>query len=299
LELSAQRHDAYPAGVWLAAALLAVPTAEAAGSYDVCREPAPESSFHAGYGLYEDVRLAGGDLGRENWAADLVFRSGDDWLIGGSYRGTLLDESAVDFRTNGYLHDFYFQLHRLRTGDERVRWAVAPALSASSNVTKDPGQYDGEAWQLLLAAVWEWPANDTLAYRAGLCADHRFGRYLTYPVVSVAWRPHPDWLVEAGFPDTTVSFRPGTKFHGALSVYPNGNEWYVKDQSLEYASMFEYRAWAADLSFTWRATPAIALTLVGGVDFDAEYRGELGDGTRPTLDAGTAGRAGIEFTWTF
>ena len=111
----------------LTAALLMAPTAQGAGSYDVCREPVPESSFRAGYRLYEDVRLAGGDLGRDNWAADLVFRNGDDWLIGGSYRGTLLDESEVGFRTNGYLHSFYFQLHRLRTGDERVRWAVAPA----------------------------------------------------------------------------------------------------------------------------------------------------------------------------
>ena len=295
-----QRHDRRsPAVLALACALLAAPPAQGAGSYDVCREPAPESAFRAGYRLYDDVGLAGGDLGRDNWAADLVFRNGDEWLIGGSYRGTLLDESEIGFDTNGYLHSFYFELHRLRTGDERVRWAIAPALSGSSNVTKDPDEYDGEAWQLLFAAVWEWPANDTLSYRAGLCADHRFGRYRAYPVVAVAWRPHRDWLIEAGFPDTRVSFRPGSPLHGALAVYPNGNEWYVKDQSLEHASMFEYRAWAADLSFTWRATPGVSLTLVGGVDFDAEYRGELDDGTRPTLDAGSVARAGIEFEWTF
>jgi hypothetical protein len=176
---------------------------------------------------------------------------------------------------------------------------VAPAVSGSSNVTKDPHEYDGEAWQLLFAAVWEWPGDDHLTYRAGLCADHRFGRYRAYPAVTLVWQPSSSWLLEAGLPDTQITWRPGATLSGAFALYPNGNEWYVKDRTLERASMLEYRAWAADLSLAWRATPGIDLTFVAGIDFDAEYRGELDDGSRPALDAGTVGRVGVELEWRF
>jgi hypothetical protein len=294
-----RRHEGYAVVAGLAGALLAAPPALGAASYELCSEPSQEPALRVGYHSFDDFRLRDAALGRDDWAVDGRARAGDDWLIGGSYRGALLDESEVGFRTNGYLHSFYIELHRLRTEDRRLRWAVAPAVSGSSNVTKDPDEYDGEAWQLLLAAVWEWPANDELTYRAGLCADHRFGRYRAYPVVALGWQPSADWLVEAGFPDTRVTWRPGATLSGAFEVYPNGNEWYVKDKSLQYASMFEYRAWAADLSLAWRATPAIAFTFVVGVDLDAEYRGELDDGSRPALRAGTVGRVGIDFEWLF
>lgn len=279
--------------------LLADAGAYGANALDVCTEPEPESAVRAGYQLYEEDRVNGADLGRDHWALDVLFRRGDDWLMGGAYRGTLIDESEAGFRTNGYLHSFYFVLHRLRTGDRRLRWAVAPALSGSSNVTKDTDEYDGEAWQFNIAAVWEWPANEKLAYRAGLCADHRFGRYRAYPVLGLAYNPHPDWLLEAGFPDTKLTYRPGAVLGAALAIYPNGNEWYVKDQTLTYASMFEYRAWAFDFSLHWRASESIELTFIGGADFDSEYRGQLEDGSRPALDAGTVGRVGIEFSWLF
>jgi len=298
--LTGSRHGAYAAVAAVTGSLFAGQSALGATSYDVCREPSPEPAFRAGFGLHDDVRFGDAEVGREDWATDLRVRAGDDWLIGGSYRGALLDESEVGFQTNGYLHSFYFDLQRLRTDDRRVRWAVAPALSASSNVTKDPDEYDGEAWQLLFAAVWEWPASDDgLTYRVGLCADHRFGRYRAYPGVTLVARPSPDWLVEAGFPDTRVTWRPDAPLSGAFAIYPNGNEWYVKDQTLEHASMFEYRAWAADLSLAWRTTPAIELTFVVGVDLDAEYRGELADGSRPALQAGTVARVGIELEWLF
>lgn len=292
-------HPLTAAAPRLAGILLLAPAAHGAGSFDVCSEPSPDSGLRTAYHHYEDVAFANGDLGRYNWDADLAFRRRDDWLVGGAYRGTFIDESDVGFRTNGYLHSFYFTLHRLRTAERNVRLAIAPALSGSSNVTKDPDQYDADAWQILFAAVWEWPAGDTLAWRAGVCADHRFGRYRAYPVAALAWRPDERWLVEAGFPEVRVGYRTGGALSAAFSLYPNGNEWYVKDKTLEFASLFEYRAWAADVSVTWTLSRSLALTVVGGVDFDAEYRGELMDGSRPTLEAGTAGRAGLEIAWAF
>lgn len=293
------RHSSPPPARWLAGTLLLAPTAYGAASFDVCREPAPESSIRAAYDHYDDVDFANAGLGRYNWAADLAILNRHGWLIGGAYRGTFVDESDIGFRTNGYLHSFYFEMQRLRSAERNLRLAFAPALSGSSNVTKDPDQYDADAWQFLFAAVWEWPDGDAFAWRAGLCADHRFGRYRAYPVAAVAWRPDDRWFVEAGYPDIHIRYRPNGALSTAFSVYPNGNEWYVKDKSLEFASMFEYRAWAADLSITWQLPHALALTAVGGVDFDAEYRGERADGSRPVMDAGTVGRIGIEFAWVF
>lgn len=280
-------------------ALLYASNVHGAGSFDVCAEPLHDSSLRAAYDIFDSSEFADGTLDRNNWAVDLAVAAGEGWLVGGAYRGTLIDESGVGFQTNGYLHSFYGVLHRMRADGRPVRWAVAPALSGSSNVTKDPDQYDGDAWQLLLAAVWEQPVTHTLAWRAGLCADHRFGRYRTYPVAALAWQPNADWLVEAGFPDTRIRFRPTGSLTAAFAVYPNGNEWYVKDKSLERASMFEYRAWAAELSLTWLAAKSLSLTATGGADVDAEYRADLMDGSRPTLDAGTVGRIGLEVAWTF
>jgi hypothetical protein len=283
----------------LAAPLLTPLSGYGAGSYDVCREPSPASSLHAGYHAYEDIESTDGALARENWSADVNFRNAPDWLFGAAYRATFIDESEIGFRTNGYLHSVYFPLQRLRTSERRFRVAIAPAMSASSNVIKDPEQYDRDAWQFLFAAVWEWAGGDTLDWRAGICADHRFGSYRVYPTAGVAWRPGADWRIELGFPDATLSYRPGDVFSVMFAIKPNGNEWYVKDSTLEYASLFEYRAWAAELAFTWNISPALELTAIGGVDIDAEYRGDLADGSRLVLDAGSVARVGIDLGWLF
>jgi hypothetical protein len=284
-----------------AALLLPFSPAFAVTSFDVCTEPGDGNVVRAGYTAFEDASVppAGADLVRDNWVLDVAAGMGSAWLGGGAYRGTLIDERDVGLQTNGYLHSFYFFFQRLRTPASNLRLAAAPALSGSSNVTKDPDEWEADAWQLNLAAVWRWPASGNDAWRAGLCADHRFGRYRLYPVVAYDWQPHPDWRIAAGIPDAAVTWQPADAFAATLAVYPNGNEWFVKNSALTQSSLLEYRAWAVDLVFAWHMTPALSLAATGGVDVDAEYRAALADGERTLLDAGTVARIGIELAWTF
>jgi Domain of unknown function (DUF6268) len=289
------------AAFWSGAALCPATPVEADTAYAVCREPGEAAALRAGYTAYDEAAAEGygGAIDRENWLLDVELDTGGGWYTGGAYRGTLLDEEAVDLQTNGYLHSFYFLLHRLRSRGQPLRVSVAPALSASSNVASDLSEAEGDAWQLSFAAVWRFPAGDAIAWRAGLCADHRFGRYRLYPVVAADWRPHPDWEISAGFPDTSVTYRASRAVSATLAAYPNGNEWFVKDKSLTRSSLLEYRAWAVDLAVEWRLTERLGLTAVLGQDFDAEYRADLQDDTRATIETGSTARLGVSVSWSF
>jgi hypothetical protein len=277
------------------------PPAHADTAYAVCTEPGDAAGLRAGFTAYDEASASGfgGGIDRENWLLDVEVDTGSEWRTGGAYRGTLLDEQAIGLQTNGYLHSFYFLLHRLRSSGQPLRVSIAPALSASSNVASDLDEVEGDALQLSVAAVWRFPAGEAVAWRAGLCADHRFGRYRLYPVVAADWRPHPDWKISAGFPDTSITWRPPGAVSATLAAYPNGNEWFVKDKSLTQSSLFEYRAWAVDLAAEWRLTERLGLTAILGQDFDAEYRADLEDGTRATIPTGSTTRAGVSVSWTF
>lgn len=289
------------ATLWIGAVMHLPLQAEAESAYAVCKEPGGATAVRAGFAAYDQAAPEGfgGGIDRENWLLDVEVDAGTRWRTGGAYRGTLLDEQSIGLQTNGYLHSFYFLLHRLRSAEQPLRVSIAPALSASSNVASDLDEVEGDALQLSFAAVWRFPAGDALAWRAGVCADHRFGRYRLYPVVAADWRPHPDWQVSAGFPDTSISYRPAAAISTTLAAYPNGNEWFVKDKSLTQSSLLEYRAWALDLAVEWRPTERLGLKGILGQDFDAEYRADLQDGSRVTLATGSTARVGVSVSWTF
>ncbi len=283
------------------AVLVPFASAHADSAYGVCREPADPPGLHAGFAAYDTADTAGNAarLDRESWSLDVEFDLGGAWRTGGAYRGTLLDEEDVGLQTNGYLHSFYYVLHRVRSPGQPLRVSIAPALSASSNVTSDPGEIEADALQLNFAALWRFGAGMDFSWRAGLCADHRFGRYRLYPVVAADWRPNARWQLSPGIPDTIIAYRPAEQLGVVLAVYPNGNEWFVKDKSLTRSSRVEYRAWAADISLEWRTSENIALTATLGRDFEAEYRADLQDGTRAGLELGSTDRVGIALRWNF
>ncbi len=278
-----------------------MPSAQAESAYAVCQEPVEHPGLRAGFAAYDSAAATGnaGRIDRENWLLDVEVDVGGTWRTGGAYRGTLLDEQDIGLQTNGYLHSFYYVLHRLRGAGQPLRVSIAPALSASSNVMSDAGELEADALQLNFAALWRFGAGSGLSWRAGLCADHRFGRYRLYPVVAADWRPNNEWQLSPGIPDTVIAYRPGERLGLVLALYPNGNEWFVKDKSLTRSSMLEYRAWAADISVEWQASPQLALTATLGRDFDAEYRADLEDSTRAGLELGSTDRLGISVRWTF
>ncbi|MCP4300493.1 MAG: hypothetical protein GY783_07905 [Gammaproteobacteria bacterium] len=195
-----------------------------------------QSHLSIGYYDQEPSSLEGnvGETNLENFSTDLLFTSNEKWSFGAGHRGAFLNVDQLALQTNGYLHTFFLPVHRLSQSDKNgFRFSVAPAISASSNVTKDPDEYASDALQLLAALVWNRPISDRLDLHYGICGDHRFGEYQAYPLINVAWQAHPDWVIQFGFPTSQINYQVSENLTSSMRIAPHGNEWYVKDKSLE------------------------------------------------------------------
>lgn len=274
------------------------------GSTDVniCREPAQQSHLTVAYHDQEESSLGrgAGVTDRVDFATDVLFASGGKWEFGFGHRSVILNVDELALQTNGYLHTFFFPIHRTSQSDgSGFRISFAPVLSGSSNVVKDPGGYSKDALQLLAAMVWSKRVSDRLDLSYGLCGDHRLGGYQVYPVISLEWRPHPDWTVELGFPASQLSYQITTRLDSVLRVSPNGNEWYVRNKSLEKSSELIYDAYVLEWAFNWRLYEHVMITASIGSEFDGRYEATLADDRRVRLSSDTATRLGVALAWLF
>ena len=241
-----------------------------------------------------------GETNLELYGTDLLFTPNDTWSLGFGHRSMILNLDRLELQTNGYLHTFFFPVHRLRQSDNGgVRFSVAPALSASSNVTGDPDEYSVDAMQVLAAAVWNKQMSDRLDLYYGVCGDHRFGDYQVYPVINVGWQIHPDWLLEIGFPMSQLNYKVSESLTSLLRIAPNGNEWYVKDKSLTKHSQLTYEAYLLEWAFNWRAHKNFMLTASIGREFDSRYEMTLLNDNRVRLSSDPATRVGMALAWYF
>lgn len=269
---------------------------------DICQEPATGSHLSIGYVDNATASFEGsiGDLNRDNFSTDLLFDLNNNWTLGFGHRSAVLNVDRLMLQTNGYLHSFFFPAHWRRQSDKSgFRFSIAPGLSASSNVTADPDEYASDALQLLAAFVWERQISDRLRWSYGLCGDHRFGDYRVYPVVSLAWQLHPDWRAEIGFPTSQLSYRISESLGSSLRIAPNGNEWYVKDESLGRHSQLVHEVWVIEWVFKWWAHPHFVLTASVGREFQSRYEMTLFDESLVRLASEPAARAGVVLTWIF
>ena len=276
--------------------------ATASTSAEVCQAPDPESHFSVAYYNQEesDLGTSGGTSNIENFRTDFLYRTRGKWAYGFGHRTTVLNVDGIDLQTNGYLHTFFLPVHRLSTsGDRSFRFSIAPALSGSSNVTKSPDQYSGDALQLLAALVWERQLRERWALSLGICGDHRFGDYRVYPAVSANWKPHPSWSLELGFPRSQLSVRLSKSLASVLGVAPNGNEWYVKDNSLQMDSQLVYEAYLLEWALKWRALEHLVLSASVGREFDRHYELTLLDERVVRLPGDAATRIGVNVAWIF
>lgn len=271
-------------------------------SVDICQERIAESHLSIAYYDNEESSLERnlGETNRENYSTDLLFNSNNNWKFGVGHRSAILNVDRLELQTNGYLHTFFFPVHRLDQSDNKsFRFSIAPALSASSNVTKDPSEYTADALQLLVALVWGRQKSDRLGLRYGICGDHRLGEYQFYPVVSVDWQPHPDWIIEFGFPTSRMSYQVSKSLTTMLRIAPNGNEWYVKDKSLDKHSQFVYEAYMLDWALSWRADQHFMLTASVGKEFHSRYELTLLNENRVRFSGDSATRVGVAVKWFF
>lgn len=271
-------------------------------SVDICQEPATESHLSIAYYKNETTSFEGnlGELDREDYSTDLLFKLNDNWSIGGGHRSVILDVAPLQLQTNGYLHTFFLPVHRFsQSGETSFRFSFAPVLSASSNVTSDLDEYTSDALQLLAAFVWDKQTSERVSWRYGICGDHRLGGYKVYPLLSVSWQPHADWTFEVGFPTSQLSHQATERLSWFFRIAPNGNEWYVKDKSLEKHSQLVYEAYVIEWAINWRAHEHLMLTASVGREINSEYEMTLIDESRVRLSSDSTTRVGVVLAWFF
>jgi hypothetical protein len=271
-------------------------------SVDICQGPTADSYLSIAYQKHDKSSFENGrgETRQENYDFDLQFNSNNKWVFGVGHRYTILNVDRLGLQTNGHLHTFFIPLHRLSQAEGKsIRLSIAPALSASSNVMKDPDEYTGDALQLLVALVWNRQVSAQLGFRYGICGDHRFGNYRIYPLVSIDRQLHPDWKMELGFPVTQISYRISKNLVSSLRVAPDGNEWYVGDKDLQEKSKLVYEAYVLEWAFDWRAHEHLSLTASVGIQFDNRYEFTLLDDSRDKVSSESVTRIGAALVWHF
>lgn len=272
------------------------------GSVDVCQQPAAHSHLSIAYYDHEKSSLERG-IGKakqENYDFDLQFRLSDNWTVGAGHRYTILNIVPLELQTNGHLHTFFVPLHRQSQSDRKgFRLSIAPALSASSNVMGDFGEYNSDAFQLLAALVWSRQLSDRVILRYGVCGDHRFGNYEIYPSVSVDLQPNADWTIKLGFPTSQLAYQVSTSFASSLRITPDGNEWHVKDKSLEMQSQAVYEAWLLEWAVIWQVHKHLMVTAAVGRQFENKYEMTLLNEDRVKFRGDPVTRLGVALAWRF
>jgi hypothetical protein len=269
---------------------------------DICLPP--DESSHLSFGYYQQDRneLDGGtgQIRRTDQNSELHYELNDTWSLGIGHRYVILDVAPTQLQTNGHLHTVSFPFHRQSSsGDRSFRLSIAPALSASSNVMKDPDEYSADTFQLLAAAVWSRKLSDEADLRYGLCADHRFGHYAVYPSVILDWRPRTDLQLTLGFPVTQVTYRASPRVDMSLRVTPEGNEWHVRNRDLTRQSQLVYEALQIGWALNWQARERLMLTVDVARLMRSRYDVVLADDSRVELALDAATRVGAAFAWRF
>ncbi len=280
---------------------LMVPTV-ARASVEVCQPPDGYSRLSLGYFEQERSYLErdAGRVVQKRQDVELEYRLNDEWSIGAGHRYAILDIEPIELQTNGHLHTVYFPLHSQRNfRDRSFRFSVAPALSASSNVMKDPGEYGANTFQLLAAIVWSRELSDRTQLRYGLCGDHSFGKYAVYPSITFDWRPGPDLSIQLGVPVTRLAYEASRAVELSLQVSPDGNEWQVKSKDLAKQSRLVVRALLIEWALRWQASEHVGVTVGVARAFENRYEVTLLDDRRVALSQDAATRVGAALDWRF
>lgn len=281
---------------------LAAPLPALAG-VDICSDPRMQSRVAAQFVAFEESSFEeqSGAADRQYNHYDLLFTTASEKLLfGAGHRYSIFNIETVEPETNGHLHTFFLPLHVL-SGDDtsNFRISAAAAMSASSNIIKDPGEYTTDALQLLAALIWGRKLNDRVSLQYGACGDHRFGEFRIYPAVNLLWQLHPDWQLQLGFPNSKLSYRISDSLSSAISVAPDGNEWYVEDNSHTSNSQFVYESYVIDWSVDWTVHDRFMVSAGVGREFDNRYEFTLRDRSVARLSADAVTRISVALEWRF
>ena len=282
-------------------ALVSVPAFSQA-SVDICEPPAPDPYLSVAYRHHDTFSDEGSnaEIDRETSEIDMLFDINDDWSIGAGHRYNQLDARNLGLPTNGHLHTVFLPVHRQSRSDSTgFRFSIAPAMSSSSNVLKDPDEYSADAFQILAALVWDRELSEQTSINYGICGDHRFGGYRVYPVLGFNWRPGGDWLVEVGFPMSRLTWETTSSINMSLQVAPDGNEWHVENKNMDRQSQLIYEATLLEYRLSWSIDDRFTVSVSAGRSFDIRYKTTLLNDTKARLTGDAVTRLGAAVAWRF
>ncbi|MBT8077351.1 MAG: hypothetical protein KJO31_02190 [Gammaproteobacteria bacterium] len=241
-----------------------------------------------------------GQAEREGYDLELLYALDDNWSFGAGHHYSNLGVELSGLPTNGHLHTTVFAVHRQSPGDRiNFRMSFAPALSGSSNVMRDPGEYSSNTFQLLAALVWRRELTDAITLRYGVCGDHRFGDYAVYPSLGVDWKPGTDWTVELGFPESRITYRVSNGVSLSLGAAPDGNEWHVKNKNLDRESQLVYEGTLVEGTWNWQLNRQLRVSAKVGRLFDNRYDLTLQNGSQVQLSSAADSRFAASIEWQF
>ena len=268
----------------------------------MCEDPGALSYVSAAV-VDHDVSALERGLGateQNNQELQILARGTADLSFGFSHRYSKFDFAGIEPQTNAHLHTSEFSLHwRRGDGHSNVRAAVAPTLSASSNVLGHPQKYRSDTLQLSLALVRQQRLSESVVARYGLCGDDRFGRYRFYPTAALEWRPHPDWTIDLGFPVSGVTYRISEFLSSELRAAPDGSEWHVMNRDFDAESRFIYESYAVEWLFEFEAGRHLSLVAGVGRQLRNSFEMTLQSGERLSVDSGPVDRISAEIRWRF
>ncbi|MGH8167339.1 MAG: hypothetical protein ACREQ1_08875, partial [Woeseiaceae bacterium] len=137
------------------------------GKASVCEDPGASSYVSLAAVKHGTSAIEGGagdntqKNQQENQDIHILAQTSEKLRFGFSHRYTKFNFDGIEPQTNAHLHTLSFPVHRV-TGDKRkgFRVAVAPTLSASSNVMGHPQEYRGDTLQLAFALAWQRRLSD-------------------------------------------------------------------------------------------------------------------------------------------
>jgi len=268
----------------------------------VCEDPGMVSYVSAAVVDHDISELERG-LGtteQKNQELQILARGPANLSFRFSHRYSKFDFAGIEPQTNAHLHASTFALHwRRGDGHSNVRVAVAPTLSASSNVLGHPQKYRSETLQVLLALVWQQRLSESVIARYGLCGDDRFGHYRFYPTAALEWRPHPDWEIDIGFPASSVTYRLTDSLSSGISAAPDGSEWHVMNRDFDAESQFIYESYAVEWLFDFEAGRHLNVVAGVGRQLRNSFEMTLQSGERVSVQSGPVDRVSVEIRWRF
>jgi len=272
------------------------------GRASVCDDPGDEQYIAAGLVDHGTSVIESelGETSQQNQNLQVLLVSNTNRLhFGFSHHYTKFNFESIEPQTNAHLHTSSFPVHWYIGGRRDVRLAVAPQLSASSNVLGHPRKYRSDTARLALALVWQNRLTSKLRTWYGVCGDYRFGGYALYPTAGLAWQPRPDWTVELGFPSSRVGYDVTERISTGLGIAPDGNEWHVMDRDFARESRFVYESYALEWVVDLQIGSRFSLAAAVGRQFRNRYEMTLLNGDRVDLASEPVTRTGAEVRWRF